>query len=151
MNPLKKCAAMPARKMRVELFDGDGNRYTIAFEGLVTREKAVRLLDLVELLGGMPTGDGAGSRSGMIDKDVSKYERVRRTAEKSFPLAWFSSKELQDAYEQEFKEPIALSTTATYLARLTTRGILMKSGAVNNLRYRVVHGQPNAQIKQTLN
>lgn len=141
---------MPARKMRVELFDGDGNRYTIAFEGLVTREKAVRLLDLVELLGGMPTGDGAGSRSGMIDKGVSKYERVRRTVEKSFPLAWLSSKELQDAYEQEFKEPIALSTVATYLARLTTRGILMKSGAVNNLRYRVVHGQPNVQIKQTL-
>ena len=45
---------MPARKMRVELFDSEGNRYTIAFEGQITRDKAVRLLDLVELLGGMP-------------------------------------------------------------------------------------------------
>ena len=37
---------MPARKMRVELFDNEGNRYTIAFEGQVTRDKsgtAVRL------------------------------------------------------------------------------------------------------------
>ena len=38
---------MPARKMRVELFDNEGNRYTIAFEGQITREKAIRLLDLV--------------------------------------------------------------------------------------------------------
>jgi hypothetical protein len=45
---------MPARKIRVELFDSDGNRYTIAFEGQVTRDKALRLLDLVELLGGAP-------------------------------------------------------------------------------------------------
>ena len=55
---------MPARKIRVELFDSDGNRYTIAFEGQVTRDKALRLLDLVELLGGAPSEGptvGAGS------------------------------------------------------------------------------------------
>jgi hypothetical protein len=40
--------------MRVEVFDGSGNRYTVTFEGYVTREKAIRLLDIVELLGGIP-------------------------------------------------------------------------------------------------
>ena len=45
---------MPARRMRVELFDSDGNRYSITFEGQITRDKALRLLDLVELLGGVP-------------------------------------------------------------------------------------------------
>ena len=54
---------MPARKMRVELFDSDGNRYTIAFEGQVTRDKALRLLDLVELLGGAP-GEGPTAIAG---------------------------------------------------------------------------------------
>ena len=56
---------MPARKMRVELFDSEGNRYTIAFEGQVTRDKALRLLDLVELLGGMP-GEGAAAGTGDV-------------------------------------------------------------------------------------
>ena len=51
---------MPARKIRVELFDSDGNRYTIAFEGQVTRDKALRLLDLVELLGGAPSEGPTG-------------------------------------------------------------------------------------------
>ena len=57
---------MPARKMRVELFDSDGNRYTIAFEGQVTRDKALRLLDLVELLGGTP-GEGPTVSTGPSD------------------------------------------------------------------------------------
>ena len=58
---------MPARKIRVELFDSDGNRYTIAFEGQVTRDKALRLLDLVELLGGAP-GEGPTVGAGLLYK-----------------------------------------------------------------------------------
>ena len=37
---------MPTKKMRVEIFN-DGDRYTITFVGQVTREKALRLLELV--------------------------------------------------------------------------------------------------------
>jgi hypothetical protein len=143
---------MPARKMRVELLDNDGNRYTIAFEGQVTREKAVRLLDLVELLGGMPSegGGNTGSKLGILDNGFSKYDRVRTVVQRSFPLVWFHSKEVQSVYEQEFKEPIALSTVATYLSRLATKGMLMKTGALNDLKYRLVQGFPQARIKQTL-
>lgn len=54
---------MPAKKMRVEVFDGGGNRYTITFDGQVTREKALRLLDIVELLGGMPSVDNNESQT----------------------------------------------------------------------------------------
>ena len=138
--------------MRVELLDNDGNRYTIAFEGQVTREKAVRLLDLVELLGGMPSesGAGAGSKQGNLDNALSKCDKLRTLVQRSFPLVWFHSKEVRSVYEQEFKEPIALSTVATYLSRLTTRGMLIKTGALNDLKYRVVQAYPQAQIKQTM-
>jgi hypothetical protein len=142
---------MPARKMRVELFDSDGNRYTITFEGQVTRDKAVRLLDLVELLGGMPSEEGnVGRKTSVTDVDLSKYEKIRTMIQRSLPLIWFSSKEVQNTYEQEFKEPIALSTVATYLSRLVVRGILVKTGALNNLKYKFVQGLPQAQVKQSI-
>ncbi|MCL5950008.1 MAG: hypothetical protein M1490_05980, partial [Candidatus Bathyarchaeota archaeon] len=69
---------MPARKMRVELFDSDGNRYTIAFEGQVTRDKALRLLDLVELLGGTP-GESPTVNAGaaLQNKVLSRFEKVQ--------------------------------------------------------------------------
>ena len=142
---------MPARKIRVELFDGDGNRYTVAFEGQVTRDKAVRLLDLVELLGGVsgnPTS--TATNGGVANSGLSKYDKVRMVVHKSFPLVWFSSKEVQSVFEQENKEPISLSTVATYLARLASRGLLMREGTSNRLKYRITSGFPEAVAKQRM-
>ena len=142
---------MPARKMRVELFDSEGNRYTIAFEGQITRDKALRLLDLVELLGGMP-GEGAPSGAGstLASNNLSRFEKVRLVIQKSFPLVWFSSKDIQSVYEQELKEPIGLSTVSTYLARMVNRGLLLRTGGSNNLKYKVTPNVPQATIKQRL-
>ncbi len=142
---------MPARKMRVELFDNEGNRYTIAFEGQVTRDKALRLLDLVELLGGMPS-EGATSGTGNVltNSNLSRFEKVRLVLQKSFPLIWFSSKDVQAVYEQELKEPISLSTVSTYLARMTKRGLLLRAGESNNLKYKVAPNIPHATVKQRI-
>ena len=139
---------MPARKMRVELFDSDGNRYTIAFEGQVTRDKALRLLDLVELLGGSPNDSlSLSNGSNLPNKALSRFEKVQLVIQKNFPLIWFSSKDIQSVYEQELKEPVGLSTISTYLSRLTGKGLLLRTGGSNNLKYKTL---PNisATIKQ---
>jgi hypothetical protein len=139
---------MPVRKMRVELLDSDGNRYTIAFEGQITRDKAVRLLDLVELLGGMPNDtNNAVPNLGAANNGFSKYDKVRMIVQRSLPLVWFSSKDVQATYEQEFKEPMSLSTAATYLSRLANRGVRAKTGASNSLKYKLAQSLPQAQLK----
>jgi hypothetical protein len=125
---------MPAKKMRFEI-SNNGDRYTITFEGQVTRDKALRLLDLVELLGGMPEVNEDTKPS---VSEMPKIDKVRLVAEKSFPMGWFTSKELQLAYEKQFNEPIRLSTASTYLSRLADRGFFMKKGASNQLRYRIM-------------
>ena len=142
---------MPARKMRVELFDSEGNRYTVAFEGQITREKALRLLDLVELLGGMP-GESQASEIGNMQSasSSSRFEKVRVLVQKSFPLVWFSSKDIQSFYEQELKEPIGLSTISTYLSRMASKGFLVRTGGPNSLKYRISTATPQAVIKQKL-
>jgi len=142
---------MPTRKMRVELFDSEGNRYTVAFEGQITRDKAMRLLDLVELLGGMPGGaQSSGTGNVSMVNTSSRLEKVRSVVQKSFPLVWFSSKDIQSVYEQELKEPISLSTVSTYLSRLATRGLLLRMGAANSLKYKISTSTPQAVIKQKL-
>jgi len=142
---------MPTRKMRVELFDGEGNKYTVAFEGQITREKALRLLDLVELLGGVSSGGGNPEvNAAIVTNEFSKYEKVRVVIQRHFPIVWFSSREIQLVYEQEFKEPISLSTVATYLARMTSRGMLVKAGASNSLKYKVASSFPQAALKQQI-
>jgi len=135
---------MPAKKMRVEIFN-NGDRYTITFEGQVTRDKALRLLDLVELLGGTPT---VGTGSNRSASEMPKIQKVRLAAEKNFPVGWFSSKDIQAAYEKQFNEPIRLSTASTYLSRLTDRGFFIKSGASNQRRYRIMTAISKYQLHE---
>ena len=142
---------LPAKKMRVELFDNEGNRYTVAFEGQITRDKALRLLDLVELLGGMPN-ESASKSLGNVSATIpsSRFEKVKSVIQKSFPLVWFSSRDLQSVYEQEMKEPISLSTVSTYLSRMVGKGSLLRTGEGNNLRYRTVDKIAQAAIRQKI-
>jgi hypothetical protein len=126
---------MPAKKMRVEVFDGGGNKYTVTFDGEVTRDKALRLLDIVELLGGMPSVSPSQSET---ISELPKLEKARLIVQRHFPIIWFSSKDVQSVYEQEYKEPIALSMVSTYLTRMAQRGILMKTGLSYSKRYRLV-------------
>jgi hypothetical protein len=135
---------VPAKKIRVEIFN-DGDRYTITFEGQVTRDKALRLLDLAELLGGMPTVTPEVARS---TSEMLKIDKVRLAAQENFPVGWFSSKELQAVYEKQFNEPIRLSTASTYLSRLADRGFFMKKSISNQLRYRIVTSISKHQINE---
>jgi hypothetical protein len=135
--------------MRVEVFDEEGNRYTVSFEGQITREKALRLLDLVELLGGLPaSGSNPGINREILEREFSKYDKVRIVVQKHFPLVWFNSRDIQIAYEQEFKEPIGLSTVATYLSRMAIKGILMKAGSSRTLKYKLTTSSPKAIIER---
>ena len=133
---------MPAKKVRIEIFNS-GDHYTITFEGQFTREKVLRLLDLIELLGGIPT---ITPESKLSSYELSKIDKVRLIAEKNFPIDWFSSRDAQASYEEWFNEPIRLSTVSTSLSRLADRGVLTKNDISNQKRYRVVNSLSNYQI-----
>ncbi len=142
---------MPAKKMRVEVFDSDGNRYSISFEGRVTRDKALRLLEMVELLGGIPsTGANSAANIAGNQEQWSKYDKVKMVIQKHFPVLWFTSREVQSTFEQELKEPIGISTVATYLSRMAAKGFLVRSGTANSLKYKVTQASVQVSVGQRL-
>ena len=143
-NRFNWCHGLPTKKIRVEIFN-NGDHYTITFEGQVTRDNTLRLLDLVELLGGTPNVNSGSNRSA---SEMSKIEKVRLVADKNFPVGWFSSKDLQSAYEKQFNETIHLSTVSTYLSRLTDRGLFIKKGASNQRRYRIMTAISGYQVHE---
>jgi hypothetical protein len=126
---------MPAKKLRVEVFDTDGNRYTVTLEGEVTRKKALCVLDIVELLGSV--------RSQGEQRDLhkaSKFDRVKSIVSSRFSFSWFSSRSVLTEYRHAFDDPISLCTVSTYLARMNSRGFLMTQGSSSNKRYRIITG-----------
>jgi hypothetical protein len=120
-------------KERVEVFDDNWNRYTIVFQGSVTREKALHIFDIVELLGRIR---GFSPKRGRNVSELSKYDKVHLVIGKHFPTVWFSCREVESIYEEEFKQPISLSTVSTYLSRMADRGFLMKNQSSGCLDYR---------------
>lgn len=125
---------MPARKLKIELMDEEGNRYTITFEGRVTREKATKLLDLVDLLSGLPETQVVPNEQ--INR-LSKIDKLKLLIEKHFPFIWFTSKDLQLIYEKEFNTPISLSTVSTYLTRMSNYGLLISEREGRIKRFKV--------------
>ncbi|MBS7634454.1 hypothetical protein KEJ34_03010 [Candidatus Bathyarchaeota archaeon] len=133
---------MPVRKMKVEVYDESGNRYVISFEGRVTREKALKIFDMMELLGGIPLAEPVE-----YPKDISKIERVILLIKKNFPIVWFTAKEIQKVYEKEIGETISLSAVSTYLSRLADKGILMKTKNNNRVIFRLISKELKEIVK----
>ena len=138
--------------MRVELYDNEGNRYTIAFDGQITRDKTLRILDIAELLGGMSNESQSATTSSTnpISNILSRFEKVKKVIQRSFPLGWFVSKDVQSIYEQELKEPISLSTVSTYLSRMANKGLLIRTGTGNSVKYKIITNMPQTKVKQQI-
>jgi len=126
---------MPTRKLRLEVIDSQGNRYTITCEGNVTRERMLHLLDLAELVGGVEEQMDELRRTSTTS---TKFEKVHALIERRLSLSWFSSYDVQKICTEELHECLGLSTISTYLLRLTDRGFLMRKGSSNQLRYKLM-------------
>lgn len=129
---------MPARKIRVDIHDYDGNHFSISLEGHVTREKVLQILDLVELLGGAPITVVESQRK--LPEELTKFEQVIEVIEKRFPVGWFSSRDIQATYEELFKTNLSISTSSTYLSRLVNKGVLLHTRSSTGWRYKMKRG-----------
>ena len=123
---------MRPRRLKVEFYDAEGARHTIAIDGPVTREKVGRVLDLVELMGG--TSRASPMALGLSQR---KFDRLTSMIISQLKDKPFASAEVRRMFELSFREKIPLSTVSTYLARLSDRGVLDREARGNALIYKV--------------
>jgi hypothetical protein len=121
------------RKVKVEFQDDSGTKYSLAVEGRLSREKVMKLMDLMDLVENspeeiMPKPDGA-----------TTFGRVLKIIQESYLAKEFSSADVARDYEGAHGEPIGLSTISTYLSRLTERGYLSRQRFGASWVYRMVH------------
>ena len=119
---------MPRRKVKVEFDDGDGGKYSISLGGYLTKEKVLRVMDLVELLG--------APEPELQISDETTAGRLHKLIDKRFPLGIFGSGEVLEAYEDEYNQPVKLATISTYLSRFTDQGVLHRTKTGANWSYR---------------
>ncbi len=112
VNRLLSLIAMARKRIRIDLEDPEGAKYNFNIEGNVTREKILKIFELMDLMnieGQEPTQlDSVG---GKIWNIVDKY----------FPIGKFTSSMILEKYEDEYEEPIKLSIVSTYLSRFASK------------------------------
>ena len=103
------------KRIRIDMEDADGARYDIKLEGNVTRNKVLKIFEMMDLM----NIEEEEERSVKMDSVGSKIWHI---VDKFFPMGKFTSTNILEKYEDEFNEPVKLSVISTYLSRFTSKG-----------------------------
>ncbi|MDE1829615.1 MAG: hypothetical protein KGI25_04765 [Thaumarchaeota archaeon] len=121
---------MTRKRIRIDLEDMDGAKYNFSLEGNVTREKMLKIFELMNLMNIEEPEESVqlDSVGGKIWNIIDRY----------FPLGKFTSTIILEKYEDEYGEPIKLSVISTYLSRFTLRGKIGRERKGKEWSYQIV-------------
>ncbi len=105
---------MTRKRIRIDLEDAEGAKYNLSLEGNVTREKMLKIFELMDLM-----NIEEPEESVQLDTVGAKIWNI---VDKHFPMGKFTSSAILEKYEDEYEEPIKLSVISTYLSRFTLKG-----------------------------
>ena len=94
--------------------DSDGAHYDIKLEGNVTRDKVLKIFEMMDLM-------NIEEEQEPINMD-SVGSKIWHIVDKFFPMGKFTSTNILEKYEDEFNEPMKLSIISTYLSRFSSKG-----------------------------
>ena len=94
--------------------DSDGARYNIKLEGNVTRDKVLKIFEMMDLM-------NIEEEQEVTNID-SVNAKIWHIVDKFFPMGKFTSTNILEKYEDEYNEPVKLSVISTYLSRFSTKG-----------------------------
>jgi len=121
------------RKLKYEL-EVLGGRVTVIVEGNVPQDKVVELLRAIEH---WASGAAQPRHRDLSFSDLSVKDKIANLVLSRFRDDWFSSRDVKEAYEQVYGEPIKLNTVSTYLQRFYVAGFLERKGSRARLMYRI--------------
>jgi hypothetical protein len=105
---------MAKKRIRIDMEDTDGAHYDIKLEGNVTREKVLKIFEMMDLMNIEEEQETTN-----MDSIGSKIWHI---IDKFFPISKFTSTNILEKYEDEYNEPVKLSIISTYLSRFSTKG-----------------------------
>jgi len=122
---------MAKKRIRIDMEDADGARYDIKLEGNVTREKVLKIFEMMDLMNieeELPEATNMDSIGSKIWYIVDKF----------FPMGKFTSTNILEKYEDEFNEPVKLSIISTYLSRFSSKGRVNRTRTGREWTYQTI-------------
>ena len=121
---------MAKKRIRIDMEDADGARYDIKLEGNVTREKVLKIFEMMDLMNIEEEQETTN-----MDSIGSKIWHI---VDKFFPMGKFTSTNILEKYEDEYNEPVKLSIISTYLSRFSTKGKIDRTRTGREWTYQAI-------------
>jgi hypothetical protein len=121
---------MAKKRIRIDMEDADGARYDIKLEGNVTREKVLKIFEMMDLMNIEEEPETTN-----LDSVGAKIWYV---VDKFFPMGKFTSTNILEKYEDEYNKPIKLSIISTYLSRFSTKGKIDRTKTGREWTYQTI-------------
>lgn len=121
---------MARKRIRIDMEDSDGARYDIKLEGNVTRDKVLKIFEMMDLM-------NIEDQQEVLNLD-STGAKIWNIVDKFFPMGKFTSTNILEKYEDEYNEPIKLSIISTYLSRFSTKGTLDRTRTGREWTYQTI-------------
>lgn len=126
------------RKIKIEFEDAEGSRYNLSLDGDISKNKILKVYELMESLNTLDGGQfeensasdakGIGKANGRSRESLSSVgSKIWYVVESKFPSSTFTSSDVQEMYEEEYKESMRLDAVATYLSRYFNKGKLIRN------------------------
>ena len=129
------------KRIKIELEDEEGTKYTLALEGDVSRDKLMKAMDMLEIM------DVPVEHSHRAPDQGTFFGKVETLLETTFAAGDFSSSDVAREFEDKYSQPVKLSTISTYLARLADKQYIKRERFGNSWVYRRVYLKP-AQVAE---
>ncbi len=121
---------MAKKRIRIDMEDSDGAKYDIKLEGNVTREKVLKIFEMMDLMNIEEEQEATN-----IDSVGAKIWHI---VDKFFPMGKFTSSNILEKYEDEYNEPVKLSVISTYLSRFSTKGKIDRTRTGREWTYQTI-------------
>jgi len=121
---------MAKKRIRIDMEDSDGARYDIKLEGNVTRDKVLKIFEMMDLM-------NIEEEQEVTNMD-SVGSKIWNIVDKFFPMGKFTSTNILEKYEDEYNEPVKLSVISTYLSRFSTKGRVNRTRTGREWTYQTI-------------
>jgi hypothetical protein len=133
----------PKKKIKIELEDNEGDRYNLSLEGKFSKEKMIRVFELIESFEDKTTKEPKEPTSLVYDDTSTLASRIWNTIQDKCHDTTFTSAFIFNKYNEIYEEKLQLSVISTYLSRFFARNKLSRIKHGKEWIYSVIHINDN--------
>lgn len=136
----------PKKKIKIELEDNEGDRYNLSLEGKFSKEKMIRVFELIESFEDKTTKEPT---SLTYDDTSTLASRIWNIVQDKCHDTTFTSAFIFNKYNEIYEEKLQLSVISTYLSRFFARNKLSRIKHGKEWIYSMIHINDNLSQSQS--